>query len=86
MEKKEVFCLSCGIPLSMHEAKCNSEEHCKYCTNENGELLSWEVLVERIAKHFYTWQKMSHEESRRRAIRYLTSMPAWAHKFEDKKT
>ena len=36
-----------------------------------------------LAEYLDSWQKVGPVESRKRAMRYLTAMPAWAHKAED---
>lgn len=46
-------------------------------------LKPWEDAVSGLASFLDSWQKVGPEEARKRAKRYLTAMPAWAHKAEE---
>ncbi|HHL0411283.1 TPA: hypothetical protein ACQZ9C_005506, partial [Klebsiella pneumoniae] len=48
-----------------------------------GNLKSWEEAVSGLAAFLDAWQKVGVAESRKRAKRYLTAMPAWAHKADE---
>ncbi|SCC65260.1 zinc ribbon domain-containing protein [Kosakonia oryziphila] len=78
MSYTEQHCQSCGIPLSAPEARGTSDKYCTYCTDSEGNLKSWDDAVSGLAEYLDSWQKVGNEEARKRAIRYLTSMPAWA--------
>lgn len=78
MPYTEQYCHSCGIPLSVPDARGASDKYCVYCTDSEGNLKSWDDAVSGLAQHLDSWQKVGNEEARKRAIRYLTSMPAWA--------
>lgn len=78
MSHHEQFCHSCGIPLSAPDARGPSDQYCAYCTDSEGNLKSWEEAVSGLAQHLDSWQNVGTEEARKRAIRYLTAMPAWA--------
>lgn len=74
----EQHCHSCGMPLSAPDARGASDKYCAYCTDSEGNLKSWDEAVSGLAQYLDSWQKVGNEEARKRAIRYLTSMPAWA--------
>ena len=37
------FCLSCGMPLSMPDAKGLSEQYCKHCTDDDGSVFEADI-------------------------------------------
>ncbi|WP_312686935.1 zinc ribbon domain-containing protein [Kosakonia sp.] len=78
MSHSEQFCHSCGMPLSAPDARGPSDHYCAYCTDSEGNLKSWEEAVAGLAQYLDSWQNVGIEEARKRAIRYLTAMPAWA--------
>lgn len=78
MSHPEQYCHSCGIPLSAPDARGPSDHYCAYCTDSEGNLKSWEEAVSGLAQFLDSWQNVGNEEARKRAVRYLTSMPAWA--------
>ncbi|MCL7688368.1 hypothetical protein M8363_17765 [Klebsiella quasivariicola] len=69
--------------MSAPDAQGASEKYCAYCSDSDGNLKSWEEAVSSLAGFLDSWQKVGKEESRKRAIRYLTAMPAWAHKADE---
>ena len=78
MSHTESHCHSCGMPLSAPEARGPSDKYCVWCTDSEGLLKSWEEAVSGLAQYLDSWQHVGNEEARKRAVRYLTSMPAWA--------
>ncbi|HFT1605441.1 TPA: hypothetical protein ACTXAG_005765, partial [Klebsiella oxytoca] len=48
-----------------------------------GNLKPWEEAVSGLASFLDSWQKVGPEEAQKRAKRYLTAMPAWAHKADE---
>ncbi|WP_058914265.1 zinc ribbon domain-containing protein [Entomohabitans teleogrylli] len=82
MTPDEKFCESCGIPLSAPQAKGPSDTYCVYCTDDQGNLHAWDDMLAGTAGFLDSWQKVGPEEARKRAFRYLTAMPAWAHKAD----
>ncbi|BBE79877.1 MULTISPECIES: zinc ribbon domain-containing protein [Phytobacter] len=82
MSQHEACCHSCGMPLSAPDALGPSDKYCKYCTDSEGNLKSWEEAVAGLAGYLDSWQHVGPEESRKRAVRYLTAMPAWADKAQ----
>ena len=83
MSQQERFCQACGMPMSAGEAKSASEEYCAWCCDSEGKLKSWEDAVSGLAEFLDSWQKVGPAEARKRAMLYLTAMPAWAHKAEE---
>lgn len=79
---RQSFCQSCGMPMSAADTQGASEMYCVYCSDSEGNLKSWEEAIAGLATFLDSWQKVGPEEARKRAIRYLTAMPAWAHKAQ----
>ncbi len=72
------YCLSCGAPLNK-EFKGVSEEYCKYCTDENGNLFPRERVKQGIMMWLKEWQpKVDDKKAAMRAEYYMKAMPAWA--------
>jgi hypothetical protein len=64
-------CESCGMPIE-------TGRYCAYCTDENGELQSFD---ERFAR-MVGWQERRHPEQSREEVEaatlaYMATMPAW---------
>lgn len=83
MSSLNQFCQSCGLPLSAPEAQGGNEKYCAYCCNSDGNLKSWEETLSGLTEFLDSWQQVGQEEAQKRAKRYLTAMPAWAHKADD---
>lgn len=83
MSQHEQFCQACGMPMSIPGAKGVSDDYCAYCSDAEGKLKPWEEAVTGLAAYLDSWQKVGPEESLKRAKRYLTAMPAWAHKADE---
>lgn len=83
MTQHERFCQACGMPMSAPDALGASDTYCAYCCDADGNLKPWEEAVSGLAGFLDSWQKVGPEESRKRAKRYLTAMPAWAHKADE---
>ena len=83
MTQHERFCQACGMPMSAPDAQGASDKYCAYCSDSDGNLKSWEEAVSGLAAFLDAWQKVGVAESRKRATRYLTAMPAWAHKADE---
>ncbi|MEV9295253.1 hypothetical protein AB0173_21285 [Klebsiella quasipneumoniae] len=62
------------------DAQSASDKYCAYFSDSNGNLKPWEEAVSGLASFLDSWQKVGPEEATKRAKRYLTAMPAWAHK------
>ena len=72
------FCQSCTAPLDNPEFKGASDIYCKYCTDENGDLKSYEEIKKGITMSFLGWQDVSEEVASQRAEYFMKAMPAWA--------
>jgi hypothetical protein len=72
------FCLSCGMPLNVPDAKGMSEQHCKHCTDEGGKLKSRAEIQQGMAGWIMKWQGVDHETAMKRAEHYMLAMPEWA--------
>jgi hypothetical protein len=72
------FCLSCGMPLNMPDAKGMSEQYCKHCSDEGGNLKSRDEIKEGMANWIMQWQHVDRETALKRAEHYMRAMPAWA--------
>ncbi|CAM8035224.1 TPA: hypothetical protein U1771_001277 [Escherichia coli] len=83
MSQHEQFCQACGMPMSAPDAQSASDKYCAYCSDSNGNLKPWEEAVSGLASFLDSWQKVGPEEAQKRAKRYLTAMPAWAHKADE---
>ncbi|AHY12115.1 MULTISPECIES: zinc ribbon domain-containing protein [Citrobacter] len=83
MTEHERFCQACGMPISGSDANVASNQYCTWCSDADGNLKSWDEAVAGLAAFLDSWQKVGPEEARIRAKRYLTAMPAWAHKADN---
>ncbi|EPM4908859.1 zinc ribbon domain-containing protein [Enterobacter hormaechei] len=83
MSQQEQFCQACGMPMSEVDAGKISDFYCAYCCDSNGNLKSWDDAVSGLANFLDSWQKVGSQEAQKRAKRYLTAMPAWAHKANE---
>jgi catechol 2,3-dioxygenase-like lactoylglutathione lyase family enzyme len=71
-----VTCQSCGMPLS---DAVPGQMYCSYCTDEKGELRSYEQVFEgTVAGYFMSMRKMERREAEVAAREHLAKMPAWA--------
>ena len=64
-------CESCGMPIE-------TGRYCGHCTDETGQLQSFEQRFERMT----AWQARRHpgaarEEIERQTLEYMATMPAW---------
>jgi len=73
------MCFSCSAPLGNPESKGPSEEYCKYCTDDSGNLKSRDEITDGVAGWLKTWQPdLDDETAQVRAAHFLKAMPAWA--------
>ncbi len=73
------FCLSCAAPLNNPAFKSASEDYCKYCADEKGNLKSHDEVRAAIAHWFLSWQPgVDQQKAEARAEQYMKAMPAWA--------
>lgn len=82
MEQQSMkFCHSCCMPLNTPESQSKNELYCVYCANENGTLKEWDEILAGATNFIASWQHIPLEEAKKRAVRMLSSMPAWADKI-----
>lgn len=73
------FCRSCMASLAEPENRGKSDELCRWCSDEQGNLLPRKQALEVMTAWFMSWQTgIDIDEARRRAEHYMRSMPAWA--------
>ena len=73
------FCYSCGVPLNVPDYQGSNENYCKYCMNDDGELVDKDQILSSITQWFQSWQPdVTEEIASKRAALYLSAMPAWA--------
>ncbi len=75
----DTFCISCGIPIIEESKHAVSQEYCRYCADEKGELQPREVVQAGVAgwlKQFATTS--DGVDFMKRADNYLKAMPVWA--------
>ena len=73
------FCHSCMAPLCVEEFKGVSKIYCKHCTDENGNLLPYERVLEGTAGFLLSWQPgIDPAQAKVRAAHFLKATPAWA--------
>ncbi len=73
------FCYSCCAPLDMPDFQGPAENYCKHCTDEKGNLKSFDEVKKAVSEWFKMWQpNLNEEKAETRASIYLKSMPAWA--------
>lgn len=82
MEQQSMkFCHSCCMPLNTPGSQSKNELYCVYCANEKGTLKEWDEILAGATDFIASWQHIPLEEAKKRAVRMLSSMPAWADKI-----
>ena len=75
----EKYCMSCAAPLWMKDFQGPSEDYCKNCTDDKGQLKSRDEILMGMAYWLKTWQpELNDQKAAVRAESYLKAMPAWA--------
>lgn len=80
MEKTCPTCYSCGMPLekaSDHALGDANNQYCIYCTDEQGQLKSYEDILNGTANYLVHSQGMSLEAAKGIANDMLSKLPAW---------
>lgn len=75
-----VSCNSCGFPMEKPEDFALSNViniYCHHCTNEKGELLPYDVILNANAKFYMESQGISENAAMKMAKDLLATMPAW---------
>ena len=74
-----MHCQSCTAPLDSPDFKGASEQFCKYCTDESGNLKPKAEVQKGIANWFMMWQPgVNFDTAFERAAHFMKAMPAWA--------
>lgn len=80
MSEKCPSCGSCGMPMDKPElfgAQNERNPYCKYCTDEAGELLSYETILEQNTQFYMSEQGLDKEAARAFSEKFLSTLPAW---------
>ena len=80
MKQKCESCYSCGMPLEKAEdfAKGDTSTfYCKYCVDENGELLPYATILQNNAGYYQESQGITAVAATKMAQDLLKTMPAW---------
>ncbi len=76
-----MMCHSCAAPLDNPMFKGVTENLCKHCTDEKGNLKPRSEVQRGIAEWMKTWMpEVDNVKAMRRADFYMRSMPIWADK------
>lgn len=51
--------------------------YCRFCTNESGDLKSYEKVKEGLTQYIIQIQGIEKDQAEKKAIEGLASMPAW---------
>ena len=69
-------CQSCAMPL---KDATPGQMYCQYCTDEKGQLKSYEQVFEgTVTGFFMAMQKMPRDKAEKAAKEHLSKQPAWA--------
>ena len=74
-------CLSCGMPMTKVEdfgGNNPANVHCAHCSNEDGNLKSYDEVLEGMTNFMIASQNMDRQTARNAAKEYMTKMPAWS--------
>jgi hypothetical protein len=72
-------CYSCGMPLTGEEGAKSRGNYCRYCADEQGNLLPAEQVKQGIAQWLQGWAPQGNKaDFGKRAESYMKAMPAWA--------
>ena len=80
MADKCPACASCGMPLENPEDYALGDvtrPYCRYCTDERGELLPYEQVLEINTRTYVQSQGITYAAAQRLAEALLADMPAW---------
>ncbi|MBT3980545.1 MAG: hypothetical protein HOE90_04280 [Bacteriovoracaceae bacterium] len=80
MDMKCPSCGSCGMPMEKPEHFGGGEAsntHCVHCTNEQGVLLPYEVILKGNAEYYQKEQGLDQEAALKYATDFLGSLPTW---------
>ncbi len=77
------FCSSCGMPMKNKEDHALSDEtkdYCKYCADENGNLRSYDEVLENWSNFIVKSEDISKEEAVRQVKKQMEKLSAWKSK------
>ncbi|HUJ76927.1 MAG TPA: zinc ribbon domain-containing protein, partial [bacterium] len=77
---KCVSCGSCGMRMEKpedHALGDETSEYCRYCTDAQGRLLPYEVVLQTTAQGYVESQGLAPSAAERMAALLLADMPAW---------
>ena len=80
---KEKVCESCGMPMKKIEdfgGKNPGNKYCVYCTDEKGNLKSYEEKVEDFKNLILKTNDFGEEQAFKMAKESLAKFPAWKNK------
>lgn len=73
-----MHCHACSVSLHLPEFKGPSGIYCKYCTDDQRNLKSFEEVRDGIPHWFTTWQgTIRPEVAKRRAESFMRGLTAW---------
>jgi len=78
--EKCMACGSCGMPMEKpedHALGDETQQYCRWCTDERGMLLPYESVLAMNAESYVRSQGVTPEAARRLAAAMLADMPAW---------
>lgn len=73
-------CESCGMPMKKIEdfgGRNPQNKYCRYCTNERGELKSYEEKVDDFKNFLMKTQDLDESQALKMSIETLKQFPAW---------
>ena len=74
---EENKCKSCGMPLRSEQDYRKNNSYCKYCTNADGELLSFDEVLSHMKSFIQQSTGVSESSAISTAMQVLLSQPAW---------
>jgi hypothetical protein len=79
-DPKCISCGSCGMPMKEPQdfaLQNRASLYCSHCTDESGELLSYEQILAINAKYYMKSQGISESAALKLAADLLATKPAW---------
>jgi len=73
-------CISCGMSMETtedHAVGDVTREHCKFCSNPDGSLKSYEEVLAGLTQAIMKSHEMSETDARSAAKGIMHSLPAW---------
>lgn len=73
-------CIACGMPMEKPEDHASgdpSKNFCKHCSRPDGEMKSYDEVLNGMAGFMMQSQGLSEEPARQAAKEMMTRLPAW---------